>query len=100
MPQPALAGASQPVGQEVPIVVTEDDVGNDLGLGGVLLDLAARPEPVTAANPRQQAGQVRVTKARPLVARKQGIARNDQDLFPCAHGMSLIGLSQSMARDP
>ena len=100
MPKPALARTSQPVGQEVAIIMTKHDVGDDLRLGWLVLHLATRPEPVAVAHPRQQLSQTGVTKACPLVAGKQGIARNDQHLFARAHEMSLMGLSQSMAREP
>src|SRR3989454_5463609 len=100
MPKPALAGTSQPVGQEVAIIMTKDDVGNDLRLGSLGLHPPTWPEPVAVADARQQLSQTRVTKACPLVAGKQSIARNDQDLFTRAHRMSLMGLSQSMAREP
>src|SRR5438093_5796157 len=81
------------VGQEVAIIVTEDDVGNDLRLGCVVLHLAARPESVTGPHARQQLSQIGITKASPFVARKQGIAGNDQDLFARAHALSLLVLS-------
>ena len=93
MPQPPLAGPAQPVGQEVSVVMTKDDVGNDLRFGWVLLHLAARPESVTGTHPRQQLSQIAVTKASPLGARKQGIAGNDQDLFARTHALSLLVLS-------
>ena len=81
------------MGQEITIFVTKDDVGNDLWLGRVVLHLAPRPEPVAGAHASLQLNQIGVTKAHPLVAREQGTARNDQDLFARAHRMSLMGLS-------
>src|SRR5260370_26297717 len=87
--QAPLARATQPVRQEVAVVVTKDDVGDDLRFGRILLDLAAGPEPGVRAHPREQLVEARRPKAGPLAAAKQRVPRNDQDILARAHRLSL-----------
>src|SRR5690348_15963693 len=81
------------MGQEVPVVVAENDVGNDLRLRRILLHLAARPEPIVRAHPGEQPIHPGIPKAAPVVARKQGVPGNDQDVLTCAHPTESSGVS-------
>jgi len=72
VPQTPLARPAKPVGQEVAILVAEDDVGDDLRLGRIFLDLPPWTKPVMGADPCEQAVEIRVTKPEPLVPLEKG----------------------------
>jgi hypothetical protein len=81
------------VGQEIAVAVAKHDIGDDLGLGGVLFDLAARPEAIIRADARQEVIEAGCAKARPLTAGKQDIPGDDQDILASTHAKSLIRLA-------
>jgi hypothetical protein len=69
--------------------MTKDDIGNDLGLAGVLFDLAPRAEAIVRSDACQQVIQAGGAKPRPLAAAKQDFPGNDQDILARTHAKSL-----------
>ena len=78
--------------QEVAVVMAKDHIGNDLGLGGVLLDRLPGTEAIVRSDSGQQLIQAPGTKPRPLAAGKQNVSGNDQDILASTHGKSLVRL--------
>src|SRR5919201_1232964 len=86
MSQPPLAGAPQPVGQEIAVLVAEDDIRDDLGLIGVLLRLPAWLEAIVPSDPGHQLVQPLVAEALPLAVGEECIAGNDEHFLAGSHG--------------
>src|SRR5438445_9643982 len=92
VPQPPLARTPQSMRQEVAVAMAKDHIGNDLGLGGVLLDLLPRTEAIVRSDSGQEVIQAGGTKPRPLAAGEQDVSGNDQDILASTHGKSLVRL--------
>src|SRR2546423_11082654 len=92
VPQPPLARTPQSMRQEVAVVMAKDHIGNDLGLGGVFLDLLPGTEAIVRSDSGQQVIQAGGAKPRPLAAGEEDISRNDEDILASTHRKSLVRL--------
>jgi hypothetical protein len=73
------------VREEVAVAVAKDDVGDDLGLSGVLLDLPPRTEVIVGSDACQQVIETSGAKPGPLTAGKQHVPGDDQDILAGTH---------------
>ena len=87
--KPPLARPAQAVGEEVPVLVAEDNVGNDLRLSRVFLNLAARTKVVPAPDPLKKRIQPGVPKTTPLSLRKEKRPGHDQNILAGGHDLSV-----------
>src|SRR5260370_41739577 len=75
--------------QEVAVAVAKADIGDALGLGGVLLDLPPRTEAIVGSDACQQVIETGIAKPRPLTPGKQDVPGNNQDILAGTHDKSL-----------